>query len=260
MKKQWIVVLAATFVAAPSIATHSWSTYHWERSSNPLTLTLINSTTDDWDQYVSEAVGDWNVSLVISLTEDMFGDTSNRTRRQCRGPSGGIRICNLAYGNTGWLGIAGISVDSGGHITTGYTKMNDTYFADPYYDNDLWKQSVTCQEIGHNLGLDHQDEDFNNMSLKTCMDYQDPPWPSPNSHDYEQLAQMYQHTDGGSGGGGSCNAPPGKGCNKNGSLRGNNGDIGWGISLGRRGQKETFMRIDPDGTRHIVFVTWAIGH
>jgi hypothetical protein len=29
------------------------------------------------------------------------------------------------------------------------------------------------------------------------------------------------------------------------------------MSLGRRGNREKFMRIDPDGIRHITFVTWA---
>ena len=31
------------------------------------------------------------------------------------------------------------------------------------------------------------------------------------------------------------------------SLAQDNGDRGWGISLGRRGQKEKFLRVDPDG-------------
>jgi hypothetical protein len=31
------------------------------------------------------------------------------------------------------------------------------------------------------------------------------------------------------------------------------------MSLGRRGNAETFIRIDPDGTRHVTHVTWAIG-
>ena len=175
-----------------------------------------------------------------------------------------MRICNDTYGNTGWVGIAGISLDTQGHITTGYTKMNDTYYANPFYDTPAWRLSVTCQELGHNLGLDHQDEAFNNQSLFSCMDYQDPPFEYPNAHDYEQLETIYGHTDlynsyagggGGGGGGGGCNSPPGKGCNKAGA----NGSIGWGMSLGRSGHAETFMRIDPDGTRHLVHVTWAIG-
>jgi hypothetical protein len=61
---------------------------------------------------------------------------------------------------------------------------------------------------------------------------------------------------GGGGGDGGCNAPPGKGCNKSGFS----GEIGWGASLGRRGNAETFIRIDPDGTMHLTHVTWAIGY
>ncbi len=32
------------------------------------------------------------------------------------------------------------------------------------------------------------------------------------------------------------------------------------MSLGRRGQVETFIRIDSDGIRHITHVIWAIGY
>ena len=60
-------------------------------------------------------------------------------------------------------------------------------------------------------------------------------------------------------GGGVCNAPPGKGCNKAGVGRGNSA-AEWGISLGRRGASETFIRIGRDGTRHITFVTWVERH
>ena len=182
-----------------------------------------------------------------------------------------VRICNLAYGNTGWLGIAGISIDEAGHIIKGYTKLNDTYFSTSFYDQPNWKQSVTCQELGHNVGLGHQDEDFNNTSLFSCMDYQNPPYEYPNNHDYAQLDSIYGHTDaydsyaGGSGGssggdgGGGCNSPPGRGCNKSG-IGQSNGEIGWGISLGRRGNHETFVRIDPDGTRHLTHVRWVDEH
>ena len=270
MKKLAIAALGAVLLTATSLADHSWSTYHWARTTSSFDLTVINSTTSDWDDYVTQAIGDWSLSRVLNMIEDPNGDTARKTRRQCKGGDGRVRICNLGYGNTGWLGIAGISIDSNGHITTGYTKLNDTYFSQAYYDTPAWKQSVTCQELGHNVGLGHQDEDFNNQSLFSCMDYQDPPYEYPNGHDFDQLETMYGHTDsynsyaddgtgGGGGGGGGCNAPPGKGCNK-GEAPGNNRDVGWGISLGRRGQQETFMRIDPDGTRHLVHVTWAIGH
>ena len=256
-------------VSGPSMADHAWNNYHWARTTASFDLVFINSTTSTWDPYVSQAFVDWNAfTAVLQMVEDANGDTSNKTRRRCNGPDGQVRVCNLAYGNTGWLGIAGISLDTNGHITTGYTKLNDTYFDQAFYDTPAWRQSVTCQEVGHNVGLGHQDEDFNNQSLFTCMDYQDEPYPAPNAHDTEQLETIYGgHTDsydswvgdGGNTGGGTCNAPPGKGCNKA-DIGSQNANTGWGISLGRRGQQETFMRIDPDGTRHIVHVTWAIGH
>ena len=65
---------------------------------------------------------------------------------------------------------------------------------------------VTCQEIGHTFGLDHQDENFNNTNLGTCMDYTNDPAgtagtngtlanTSPNKHDYDELVTIYSHLD-----------------------------------------------------------------
>jgi len=124
------------------------------------------------------------MSTKLTMVEDPNGSTSKKVRRQCKAPSGQVRICNLAYGQTGWLGVAGISIDANSHITKGYTKLNDTYFSMIFYNDPSWKQSVTCQELGHNVGLHHQDEDFySESSLFSCMDYQVPPYPSPNTHD-----------------------------------------------------------------------------
>ncbi len=265
------IVFALSLLTSTTNAGHSWNNYHWARTTSPFNLTVVNSTTVDWDIYVMQATSDWSASSKLNMVEE-DGSTSKKDRRQCKGPSGQVRICNLAYGQTGWLGVAGISIDANNHITKGYTKLNDTYFSMTFYNNDLWKQSVTCQELGHDVGLHHQDEDFYNKSLDSCMDYQNPPHAYPNTHDYLELDKIYDHVDSdnsyddggstsgdGGGGDGGCNAPQGKGCNKSG-VGDNNGDIGWGMSLGRRGQLETFIRIDRDGTRHITHVIWAIGY
>lgn len=247
-----------TDVGDETLASHSWGGYHWARTTDGFRLRTIDSLTPDWKAYASGAAADWSSSQRLDMALEA-GDTSSKTRRRCSAPDGMLRVCNLAYGQNGWLGIAGISADSQGHIVRGYTKLNDTYFSMSFYDTDDWRQSVTCQELGHNIGLDHQDEDFDNNTLKTCMDYQDPPWPTPNAHDYEQLDTIYGHLDsydsyaggdgGGDGGGGSCNAPPGKGCNK--------GSTGWGASLGRRGRTEVFARPNSDGTVEVTTVVWA---
>jgi hypothetical protein len=170
-KIKGILLICTLIVMSVSAhADHSWGDYHWARATSPFDLTIINSTTSDWDGYVSRAAADWSISSELNMVEDETGSTNSRVRRQCKGGSGTVRICNLAYGQTGWLGIAGISIYSNGHITTGYTKLNDSYFVMAYYNHDNWKQSVTCQELGHNVGLGHQDETFNNTSLFSCMD------------------------------------------------------------------------------------------
>jgi hypothetical protein len=274
MHRITLAVAALVLIGSTALANHSWGPYHWARTGASFDLIVVNSTTSDWDPYVAQAIADWSGSNVLNMQEDPNGSTDSKERRKCTPASGQVRICNLDYGRNGWLGIAGISVDVDDHILYGYTKLNDSYFSLSYYNKPEWKQSVTCQELGHDVGLGHQDENFNNQSLYSCMDYQDPPYEYPNAHDYAQLEDIYDHLDsyntyddqggstggdGGTGDGSGCNSPPGKGCNK-GDAPGNSGDIGWGMSLGRRGQHETFIRIDPDGTRHITHVTWAIGN
>jgi hypothetical protein len=117
-------------------------------------------------------------------------------------------VCNWKYGNNGWLGLAQIWI-SGGHITQGVSKNNDTYFDTSTYDTPAWRQFVTCQEIGHTFGLGHQDEDFYNANLGSCMDYTVNPILNqhPDDHDYDQLALIYNHLELGNDddGGGNCN-------------------------------------------------------
>jgi hypothetical protein len=258
--------LAMTVLGSPLSADHHWNNYHWARTTNSFVLTVVNSLTSDWDAYAASSVSDWSQSRVLDMTQN-DGSIVDRDRRKCDAVTGQVHICNMTFGFNQWLGIAGISIDTDGHIFTGYVKLNDTYFNTSYYNDPVWRQSVVCQELGHVIGLDHQDEDFDNEPLGTCMDYQDPPTDTPDQHDYDELEAIYDHLDsfnsyitegGGGGGGGTCNAPPGKGCNKVGVPQGE-APGQWGISLGRHGARERFLRIDPDGTRHITFVTWAQG-
>jgi len=116
--------------------------------------------------------------------------------KNCRPTSGRVEVCNAKYGNNGWLGLAQIWV-SGLHITQGVTKMNDTYFNTSTYNTPAWRQMVMCQEVGHTFGLDHQDENFDNDNLNTCMDYTSSPSSNtrPNAHDYAQLESIYAHLD-----------------------------------------------------------------
>lgn len=188
-------VLAAALCVAGAEASHSWGNYHWARSGNPFTLQVGDNVSADWDAYLDEAIADWSQSRVLDLVKVAGGTRP----KNCRPTAGRIEACNARYGNNGWLGIAQIWV-SGSHITQAITKLNDTYFNTAQYNTPAWRRLVTCQEIAHDFGLDHQDETFDNPNLGTCMDYtSDPDGPPtnehPNAHDYDQIETIYSHLD-----------------------------------------------------------------
>lgn len=184
-------ILTLLFSATLASANHSWGNYHWARTANPFTLKLGDNVNATWDAYLSTTSADWTQSAVLDTAI-----VAGRGKASCRPTNGRVEVCNKAYGNTGWLGVAQIWVN-GSHITQGTVKVNDTYFNTPQYNTPAWRNLVMCQEVGHTLGLDHQDETFDNPNLGTCMDYTNNPGTNqhPNAHDYEQLALIYAHLD-----------------------------------------------------------------
>jgi len=164
---------------------------------------------------------------------------------------GRVEVCNNTYGNNGWLGVAQIWA-SGSHITQGTVRLNDTYFNTATYNTPAWRNLVTCQEVGHTFGLDHQDENFNNPNLGTCMDYTNDPSTNqhPNAHDYEELDIIYNsHLDGSSGGGKPCN-PHKPNCQ---------GSAGSAPPFSQASRANGDMYVDqlPNGGRRITHVFWA---
>ncbi|MBI3685151.1 hypothetical protein HY250_01985 [Candidatus Azambacteria bacterium] len=192
------LAVAALFVAVAgfasiAFATHSWGTYHWARTANPLALKLGDDVSSAWDAYLATASSDWSAAPAVLGTTVVAGSSDPK---KCRAVSGRVEVCNRIYGNNGWLGVASIWVN-GNHITQGTVKLNDTYFNTSYYNTPAWRQMVVCQEVGHTFGLDHQDTNFYNANLGTCMDYTSDPSTNqhPNQHDYDQLAAIYTHLD-----------------------------------------------------------------
>ncbi len=177
--------------ASVAYASHSWGGYHWPRTANPFTVKLGDNVTSQWDSNLNVAASDWTLSSVLNTNV-----IASNAGKNCRTTLGRVEVCNSKYGNNGWLGIASIWV-SGNHITKGTVKLNDTYFSKPAYNTPQWRQLVMCQEIGHTFGLDHQDENFTNLNLGTCMDYTNNPGANqhPNAHDFEQLEYIYAHLD-----------------------------------------------------------------
>ena len=196
-KSRYVRVFTSGLAAAIALATtvladHSWGDYHWARTTYSFTLTAGDNVSSTWKPYLATAAGDWSVSPVL----DISVVPGSKNPRTCKPTAGRIEVCNATYGANGWLGIAQIWAN-GNHITQAVTKINDTYFNTSTYNTPEWRQMVMCQEVGHDFGLDHQDENFNNANLNTCMDYSSSPASNqhPNSHDYDQLQTMYAHLD-----------------------------------------------------------------
>ena len=102
------VALASLAFATPASANHSWNGYHWARTANPFTIKLGDNMTSQWKTYLNQASSDWSKSTNGNPvhTTVVAGST---TPKQCKPTLGRVEVCNAAYGNRGWLGVATIS-------------------------------------------------------------------------------------------------------------------------------------------------------
>lgn len=247
-------LVVAALQSSPS-ASHSWGGYHWARTANPFNVDLGDNLATDWDGHLAVASSDWSASTVLNTTVVPGGAKP----RNCRPTAGRVEVCNSTYGNTGWLGVAQIWISGGTHITQGTVKLNDSYFNTPSYNSYAWRQLVACQEIGHTFGLDHQDENFNNGNLGTCMDYTNDPDGAgpgtstdnehPNQHDYDELKIIYQHLDSTTT---ITSSPAVSGVNVE-------APSAWGqlMKSSRGGRLQVFERDFGNGERIVTFVFWA---
>ena len=109
-----------------------------------------------------------------------------------------------------------------------------------------------CQEVGHTFGLGHQDE--SGAALGTCMDYSsDDGSQHPDSHDYEQLEQIYGHTD-------SFNSySPSSATSATLENSDLNNSQNWGrrVFRAKAGLLEVYERVYQDGSKLVTTVTLA---
>src|SRR6266540_4371851 len=243
-------VLVALF-AFPVFANHSWGGYHWARTANPFTLKVGDNVNTTWDPILVTTISDWSKSTVV----DLVRVTGGANPKNCRPTAGRDEVCNSTYGYTGWLGVAQIWLSSG-HIAQGTVKLNDSYHNSAPYNTTAWRNMVSCQEVGHTLGLDHQDENFNNANLGTCMDYTSNPYgppdnEHPNKHDYDELVTIYSHFDSSTTVGSA--APPAM---NDIEL---NGPAQWGklVKRSRGGHTEVYEADFGGGHKVFTFVIWA---
>lgn len=271
-----LVVVAVTLFlfTMTAHASHAWSKYHWNMSTDQSTLVpleLGNNTSFDWYASLALASSEWNKSVLQNAI------ATGGSNANCDPTSGRVEVCNGLYGDNGWLGLASVWVKRGrsGHITQGVVQLNDTYFSLQQYNTSPWRNMVMCQELAHTFALTHQDEDFTNANLGSCNDYTNDPDGTiygqmdnqyPNPHDYDMMVDIYAHlnsTDsGGNTGGKPGKCSPWPSC-KNGSAKmskniDHNNPSSWGRAVRQdaRGKNSVFVKELKDGTSIITYVTW----
>lgn len=246
-----IGITALGMFASMAYANHSWDIFHWARTANPFTLKLGDNLSPIWDSYLAGASGDWSASSVLDIAV-----VPGARLRNCNPINGRVELCNKKYGRNGWLGVATIWANED-HIIQGTVKFNDTYFTTAQYNTPAWRNLVMCQEVGHMFGLDHQDVDFTNSPLGTCMDYTSDPVLNqhPNQHDYEELETIYAHHD--------SSATIGNKLWRTGAnmeiADGGDKPENWGklIKKSRDGRESLYERDLGKGQKMFTFVTWV---
>jgi hypothetical protein len=238
-----IAAFAAAFalLAAPAAASHS-AGHHWKRTATQISPAVGDNVSAAWDPYLQAAVADWNLSTVIQ-SPLVAGATSPRT---CKPVAGTIQVCSYAYGQTGWLSLASISL-SGGHVSQATIKLNDTYLAAAPYNSPSWRSALICRELGRVYGLAPRDQDPSTDSTASCMEPTNSPAGNehPDQHDYDQLLAIYSHVDAAATTAAS-------------QVTIGNSAPEWGRAIGRdlQGRANLFERDLGNGERVVARVTW----
>ena len=191
-----LAVLMLILLPTTASAHHPWLNYHWARQSNSFSLQIGNNLSAFWTPYLPGAIADWNQASMLDL-HVVDGSTNGQV---CAPTRGRVEVCNADYGPTSWLGITRVWTLDGSHITQATVRLNDLpIVGNPAYREE-WRTYLLCHEIGHTFGLAHQDENWYNPPLHSCLDLvQDnviTESPHPNQADYDTLEYIYAHLDG----------------------------------------------------------------
>ncbi len=187
--------------ALATLPTQSWNGYHWARTG-PLAIELGSNVAAAWSPYVAAAVTEWNAGNRNIAFVPVAGATNAAS---CGAVYGTVQVCDANYGRNGWLGYATVYT-AGTVIVEATVKLNDYYFVSGSYDTAAWKAQTACQEIGHTLGLAHNDTIRTDLNKGTCMDYTNDPTGTkgtngtlanlaPGASDFLALSQIYATVD-----------------------------------------------------------------
>jgi hypothetical protein len=189
LKGRWLVSTTLTFIVGLIIGTgvvlanHPWicsgsTAYHFSPRTigyaSAVSQTTVVRAASSYTSAYSGSISLWNGTVLNLVTSS----------------SPKLRLFYGAYGQNGWLGLASLSgVGSGCHVTSARAQINDTYMRDTARYSQTAVNHVTCQEVGHTFGLNH-----NRTSSTTCMnDSILTAGNQINQHDRDLLNSIYSH-------------------------------------------------------------------
>ena len=181
-----LTLSALVVLPAGAHADHAWyvngQPAHWASTVEPAQIDLGENLSDPvWDSLSHIPAFVW--SLSPSTSGQLGLSPVLRVNLRAGGlASNEVELYDDLYGLNGWIGQATISVDAQGHITDGTVQLNRSYTL-----SQSEKHAAINHEVGHTLGLDHEDATV--MCAVLCG------IENPVSHDYEVLTAVNAHVD-----------------------------------------------------------------
>jgi hypothetical protein len=168
-------------------ANHAWYVdgrpVHWASTVDPAVIDLGDNLDDPvWDSLRFVPSWVWSATTLPSggLGPSPYLRVSTRTGGL---PSNEVEMYDDFYGDNGWVGQATLTfIDSEGHIHGATIELNRSYLL-----TQSEKHAAINHEVGHTLGLTHQDATV--MCAVLCG------IENPVAHDYEVLDSVNSHTD-----------------------------------------------------------------
>lgn len=198
-----VSAVCGAHTAANATNPRSWNNYTWGRTGN-LSVQLVNNTSAAWTPYLQTAAAQWSAATNIEYRV-VTGPAIDASA--CSPTYGVIEVCSANYGKNGWLGMTNVYT-SGGHIVMATVRYNDYYpTTSTWYSGTAWYTNTSCHELGHALGLTHQDATKSNVNSGSCLDLTADPSGkrastggitdlTPGTMDFAALADIYKTPSG----------------------------------------------------------------
>ena len=181
---------------------------HWYQEEYQAPIFILDGTLGPWSKELKKAAAIWSQSIKINISV-IRSPKKLLTGEACWDSeiSGKVIACNFDFDvffkgehaeNANGFGITKTNPD--GHIRSGIIGFNNNGpLTDPAEETperiELWKAHLGCHEMGHVIGLGHNDSNLETFK-NTCMDYSKVPVVLPDDHDWEELKKTHGHTHG----------------------------------------------------------------